>query len=55
MYKNSFHDSPFVFVAAVPIALSRAKLTTKDIAMWEFNEAFAVVCLANNQVRPNLE
>jgi acetyl-CoA C-acetyltransferase len=36
---------------AVPIALERAGLTKDDIAIWEFNEAFAAVIKANEQVR----
>ncbi|WFD34327.1 acetyl-CoA C-acetyltransferase [Malassezia cuniculi] len=32
---------------AIPRALARAGLTTDDIALWEINEAFAVVAVAN--------
>ena len=35
---------------AVPIALERAQLKKEDIAIWEFNEAFAAVIKANEQV-----
>ena len=35
---------------AVPIALERAQLRQEDIAVWEFNEAFAAVIKANEQV-----
>jgi len=35
---------------AIPIALSRAKVTVSDIEFWEINEAFAVVVLANEQL-----
>jgi acetyl-CoA C-acetyltransferase len=35
---------------AVPIALERAGLKKEDIAIWEFNEAFAAVIKANEQV-----
>lgn len=35
---------------AVPIALERADLKKEDIAIWEFNEAFAAVIKANEQV-----
>jgi acetyl-CoA C-acetyltransferase len=36
---------------AVPIALERAGITKDDVAIWEFNEAFAAVIKANEQVR----
>ncbi|OCT47014.1 Acetyl-CoA acetyltransferase [Cladophialophora carrionii] len=35
---------------AVPIALERAGLKQEDIAIWEFNEAFAAVIKANEQI-----
>jgi len=35
---------------AVPIALERAGLKKEDIAIWEFNEAFAAVIKANEQI-----
>jgi len=35
---------------AVPIALERAGLKKEDIAIWEFNEAFAAVIKANEQL-----
>lgn len=34
---------------AIPLALSKAKLTTNDVDFFEINEAFSVVSLANNQ------
>lgn len=34
---------------AIPLALSKANLTTNDVDFFEINEAFAVVSLANNQ------
>jgi len=40
-------DFPVAPALAVPIALERAKLTIKDIDLWEINEAFSVVALAN--------
>ena len=35
---------------AIPIALERAGLSIEDIDLWELNEAFAVVGIANNQI-----
>jgi acetyl-CoA C-acetyltransferase len=35
---------------AIPIALKRANLQTKDIDFWEINEAFSVVSLINNKL-----
>lgn len=35
---------------AIRTTLARAKLETKDVDLWEINEAFAVVSLANNQL-----
>ncbi|XP_055334352.1 acetyl-CoA acetyltransferase, mitochondrial-like [Paramacrobiotus metropolitanus] len=35
---------------AVPIALKRAGLNKNDIALWEINEAFSVVALANQKL-----
>lgn len=32
---------------AIPIALKQAGLRKEDIALWEINEAFSVVALAN--------
>jgi acetyl-CoA C-acetyltransferase len=34
---------------AIPLALSKANLTTADVDYFEINEAFSVVALANNQ------
>jgi acetyl-CoA C-acetyltransferase len=35
---------------AIPIALKKANLATKDIDLFEINEAFSVVSIANNQI-----
>ncbi len=35
---------------AIRVTLDRSGLTTKDVDLWEINEAFAVVSLANNQL-----
>jgi acetyl-CoA C-acetyltransferase len=35
---------------AVPIALAKAGMTTKDVDFWELNQAFSVVGLANTQI-----
>lgn len=35
---------------AIPIALERAGLSVKDIAVWEINEAFAAVVVANSRI-----
>lgn len=35
---------------AINKLLDKAKLTTADVDLWEINEAFAVVSLANNQI-----
>ena len=43
-------DFPVAPAKAVPIALERAGLQKEDIAIWEFNEAFAAVIKANEQV-----
>ncbi|SZF03374.1 unnamed protein product [Blumeria hordei] len=43
-------DFPVAPAKAVPVALNRAGITTKDVAVWEFNEAFAVVIKANEQI-----
>ena len=40
-------DFPVAPASAVPVALKRAGLETKDIAHWEINEAFAAVVVAN--------
>jgi acetyl-CoA C-acetyltransferase len=44
-------DFPVAPAKAVPIALDRAGLKIEDIAIWEFNEAFAAVIKANERVR----
>jgi acetyl-CoA C-acetyltransferase len=43
-------DFPIAPAKAVPIALERAGLRKEDIAVWEFNEAFAAVIKANEKV-----
>jgi acetyl-CoA C-acetyltransferase len=35
---------------AIRTTLARARLETKDVDLWEINEAFAVVSIANNQL-----
>jgi acetyl-CoA C-acetyltransferase len=44
-------DFPVAPAKAVPIALERAGIKKEDVAVWEFNEAFAAVILANEKVR----
>lgn len=43
-------DFPIAPAKAVPIALERAGITKEDVAVWEFNEAFAAVIKANEKV-----
>ncbi|MCJ1417565.1 hypothetical protein MMC32_003909 [Xylographa parallela] len=43
-------DFPIAPAKAVPIALERAGITKEDIAVWEFNEAFAAVIKANEKI-----
>jgi acetyl-CoA C-acetyltransferase len=43
-------DFPIAPAKAVPIALERAGLQKEDIAIWEFNEAFAAVIKANEKI-----
>ncbi|KAK3991342.1 Thiolase, N-terminal domain-containing protein [Cladorrhinum sp. PSN332] len=43
-------DFPVAPASAVPIALQRAGITAKDVAVWEFNEAFAAVIKANQKI-----
>jgi acetyl-CoA C-acetyltransferase len=43
-------DFPIAPAKAVPLALERAGLWKEDIAIWEFNEAFAAVIKANEKV-----
>ena len=45
-------DFPIAPAKAVPIALARAGIRKEDVAVWEFNEAFAAVIKANEKVRP---
>lgn len=39
-----FTDSPSL---AMPLALKRAGISVSDVALWEINEAFSVVAVAN--------
>lgn len=43
-------DFPIAPAKAIPIALQRASISQHDVAVWEVNEAFAAVVLANQQV-----
>ncbi|KAG9253406.1 acetyl-CoA acetyltransferase [Emericellopsis atlantica] len=43
-------DFPVAPAKAVPIALERAGITKDQVAVWEFNEAFAGVILANSKI-----
>ncbi|KAI0012942.1 acetyl-CoA acetyltransferase [Xylariaceae sp. FL0662B] len=43
-------DFPVAPAKAVPIALERAGITKDQVAVWEFNEAFAAVIKANEQI-----
>ncbi|KFH47768.1 Acetyl-CoA acetyltransferase-like protein [Hapsidospora chrysogenum ATCC 11550] len=43
-------DFPVAPAKAVPIALERAGITKDQVAVWEFNEAFAGVVLANSKI-----
>lgn len=43
-------DFPIAPSKAVPIALERAGITKDQVAIWEFNEAFAAVIKANEKV-----
>lgn len=43
-------DFPTAPSLAVPIALERAGLSVNDVAVWEFNEAFAAVIRANAKI-----
>jgi len=43
-------DFPVAPAKAIPLALSRAGISVKDVAIWELNEAFAVVVLANAKI-----
>lgn len=44
-------DFPIAPAAAVPMALERAGITKEQVAVWELNEAFAVVVKVNEKVR----
>lgn len=44
-------DFPVAPAKAVPLALARAGITKEQVAVWEFNEAFAAVIEANKKVR----
>lgn len=43
-------DFPVAPSKAVPMALERAGITKDQVAVWEFNEAFAAVILANQKI-----
>ena len=43
-------DFPVAPAKAVPLALERAGIAKEDVAVWEFNEAFAAVIKANEKV-----
>ncbi|KAA8570348.1 hypothetical protein EYC84_002647 [Monilinia fructicola] len=43
-------DFPVAPAKAVPIALERAGIRKEDVAIWEFNEAFAAVIKANEKI-----
>ncbi|KDN42745.1 thiolase [Tilletiaria anomala UBC 951] len=43
-------DFPVAPAKAIPLALERAGLKKEDIALWEINEAFSAVALANNKI-----
>ena len=43
-------DFPVAPAKAVPIALERAGIIKEDVAVWEFNEAFAAVIKANEKI-----
>ncbi|KAJ4269985.1 hypothetical protein NW762_001658 [Fusarium torreyae] len=43
-------DFPVAPAKAVPVALERAGITKDQVAVWEFNEAFASVILANQKI-----
>lgn len=47
-------DFPIAPAKAVPLALERAGITKDQVAIWEFNEAFAAVIKANEQVRTHI-
>ena len=42
-------DFPVAPADAVPIALERAGISENEVSLWEFNEAFAAVVLANQK------
>jgi acetyl-CoA C-acetyltransferase len=42
-------DFPIAPSLAIPLAMKRAGLSINDIALWEINEAFSVVVLANEK------
>ncbi|EPQ29831.1 uncharacterized protein PFL1_02504 [Pseudozyma flocculosa PF-1] len=43
-------DFPIAPAKAIPIALERAGITKDDVSLFEINEAFSAVALANNQI-----
>jgi len=42
-------DFPIAPALAIPKVLKRAGLGVEDIALWEINEAFSVVAIANTR------
>lgn len=47
-------DFPVAPAKVVPIALERAGITADQVKVWEFNEAFAAVIIANGKVSSSL-
>lgn len=47
-------DFPIAPSLAVPLALKRAGIKVSDVDLFEINEAFSVVALANQKVLPNI-
>lgn len=43
-------DFPIAPAKAIPLALERAGVSKDDVALWEINEAFSAVALANNKI-----
>lgn len=43
-------DFPIAPARAIPLALEKAGLQVSDIALWEINEAFSAVALANQKI-----
>ncbi|PWN28915.1 thiolase [Jaminaea rosea] len=43
-------DFPIAPAKAIPLALEKAGVKKEDVALWEINEAFSAVALANNKI-----